>query len=143
MSVSDKSTARRDRSTGVSDARFVRVAVGFTRVLGIVLRTGVLVSAAVVVCGGALYLLRQGSQSAAYGVFRGEPAALRSVTAIIGDAVRGSGRGIIQLGVILLIATPVARVAFSVVGFMRERDWLYAAVATAVLILLAAALTSH
>jgi uncharacterized membrane protein len=49
----------------------------------------------------------------------------------------------IQLGVLLLIATPVARVAFSVVGFFRQRDWLYTVIATVVLILLAAALTSH
>jgi uncharacterized membrane protein len=55
----------------------------------------------------------------------------------------GSGRGMIQLGVLLLIATPVARVAFSVVGFIRERDWLCSAIATAVLILLMTALTSH
>jgi uncharacterized membrane protein len=49
----------------------------------------------------------------------------------------------IQLGVLLLIATPVARVAFSVVGFLRQRDWLYTVISTVVLILLAAALTSH
>jgi uncharacterized membrane protein len=129
MNVSDLSSKRREHS--------------FARVLGIVLRVGVLVSAAVVVCGGALYLVRQGSQSAAYGAFQGEPADLRSVTAIVGDAVHGSGRGMIQLGVLLLIATPVARVAFSVAGFIRERDWLYTAIAAAVLILLVASLTSH
>jgi uncharacterized membrane protein len=115
----------------------------FARVLGIVLRVGVLVSAAVVLCGGTLYLFRQGSQLPAYGAFHGEPADLGSVTAIVGDAVHGSGRGMIQLGVLLLIATPVARVAFSVVGFIRERDWLCSAIATAVLILLMTALTSH
>jgi uncharacterized membrane protein len=129
MNVDEGSTASSDHS--------------FTRVLGTVLRSGVLVSAAVVLFGGALYLVRQGSQSAAYGVFRGEPADLRSISTIIGDVVHGSGRGMIQLGVLLLIATPVARVAFSVVGFLRQRDWLYTVISTVVLILLAAALTSH
>jgi uncharacterized membrane protein len=129
MNVDEGSTASRDHS--------------FTRVLGTVLRSGVLVSAAVVLFGGALYLVRQGSQSAAYGVFRGEPADLRAISTIIGDVVHGSGRGMIQLGVLLLIATPVARVAFSVVGFLRQRDWLYTVISTVVLILLAAALTSH
>jgi uncharacterized membrane protein len=74
----------------VGDASPAQADHSFTRLLGIVLRAGVLMSAAVVLFGGALYLLRQGSQSAAYGVFRGEPADLRSVTAIIGDAVHCS-----------------------------------------------------
>ena len=35
------------------------------------------------------------------------------------------GRGIIQLGLLLLIATPVARVALSIFGFAKERDRMY------------------
>jgi uncharacterized membrane protein len=124
-------------------ASTIRSGDSFTRVLGIVLRSGVLVSAGVVLCGGTLYLFRQGSSPAQYAAFRGEPADLRSMSMIVGDALHGNGRGVIQLGILLLIATPVARVAFSVVGFIRQRDWLYTAIATVVLILLAAALTSH
>jgi uncharacterized membrane protein len=58
-------------------------------------------------------------------VFRGEPADLRDVRGIIGDTVALHGRGIIQLGLLLLIATPVARVAFSIFGFAQERDRMY------------------
>jgi len=43
---------------------------------------------------------------------------------------------IIQLGVLLLIATPVARVFISVIGFARERDWMYVACSLIVLALL-------
>ena len=37
----------------------------------------------------------------------------------LSDARSVSGRGLIQLGLLLPIATPVARVMFSVVGFIR------------------------
>jgi uncharacterized membrane protein len=44
--------------------------------------------------------------------------------------------GFAQLGLIVLIFTPVARVAVSVVGFGLEGDRLYVAVTTVVLIIL-------
>jgi uncharacterized membrane protein len=94
-------------------------------VLGNLLRAGVLLSALVVSIGGAIYLLRHGHSPVDFRVFRGEPADLRDVRGIIGDTVAMHGRGIIQLGLLLLIATPVARVAFSIFGFAQERDRMY------------------
>ena len=46
------------------------------------------------------------------------------------------GRGLIQLGVLLLIATPVARVVFSAWAFARQRDWTYVLVTLFVLAVL-------
>src|SRR5579864_2317449 len=94
-------------------------------VLGNLLRAGVLLSALVVSIGGAIYLWRHGQSPVNFRVFRGEPADLRDVRGIIGAAVALHGRGIIQLGLLLLIATPVARVAFSIFGFAQERDRMY------------------
>ena len=94
-------------------------------VLGNLLRAGVLLSALVVSIGGAIYLLRHGHSPVDFSVFRGAPADLRDVRGIIGDTVAMHGRGIIQLGLLLLIATPVARVAFSIFGFAQERDRMY------------------
>ncbi len=94
-------------------------------VLGNLLRAGVLLSALVVSIGGAIYLLRHGHSPVDFRVFRGEPADLRNVRGIIGDTVALHGRGIIQLGLLLLIATPIARVAFSIFGFAQERDRMY------------------
>ncbi len=48
----------------------------------------------------------------------------------------------IQLGILLLIATPVVRVVFCVVGFARQRDRLYVAVRTLVLAILIYSLMS-
>jgi len=101
--------------------------------VGGILRFGVIAAAAVVALGGAVYLVRHGAQAAALGRFRGEPEDFRTLPGIVRSASALSGRGIIQLGLLLLIATPVARVAFAAVGFALERDRLYAAVALVVL----------
>jgi uncharacterized membrane protein len=105
-------------------------------IVGQLLRAGVILSAAVVLAGGILFVLRHGSETPQYHTFHGEPPEFRSVPLIIAG-VRGlRGRAIIQLGLLLLIATPVARVAFSVFGFARERDRLYVVITCVVLGLL-------
>jgi uncharacterized membrane protein len=105
--------------------------------LGNLLRAGVLIAAAVVTVGAIIYLARHGGEAPAYKMFRGEPADLRSIGGIWSDAVALRGRGLIQFGLLLLIATPVARVAFSVYAFARERDTQYVAITLIVLALLA------
>ena len=105
-------------------------------IIGNLLRAGVLLAAAIVLAGGAIYLVRHGMAAPQYRVFRGEPADLRTITGIVADAATFRGRNIIQLGLLLLIATPVARVAFSVVAFALERDGLYVVVTLVVLAVL-------
>jgi len=102
-------------------------------VVGNILRFGVIAAAAVVAIGGILYLARHGGESVSLGLFRGEPEDFRTLAGIIRSALSLRGRGIIQLGLLVLIATPVARVAFAVVGFALERDRLYVVVALLVL----------
>jgi uncharacterized membrane protein len=94
-------------------------------ILGNLLRAGVLLSAFVVSIGAIIYLVRHGHAPLDYRIFRGEPAYLRGVRGIVRDSLALRGRGIIQLGLLLLIATPVARVAFSIFGFAKERDGAY------------------
>jgi uncharacterized membrane protein len=105
-------------------------------IIGNLLRIGVLISATIVVVGGVIYLARHGSAPASYAVFRGEPDDLRHTSGIVKQVLGGRSRGIIQLGLILLIATPVARVAFSAVAFALEKDRLYFAVTLIVLVIL-------
>lgn len=94
-------------------------------IVGNLLRIGVSLSASVVFLGATIYLVRHGHEPTDFRIFRAEPADLRSVRGILHDAYALRGRGIIQLGLLLLIATPVARVAFSIFGFAKERDHLY------------------
>ena len=106
-------------------------------VIGNLLRSGVVLSAAIVLFGAVIYLVRHGHSPTEYRVFRGEPSDLRSVRGILRDALALRGRGIIQLGLLFLIATPVARVAFSIFGFAEEHDRMYVVVASIVLLVLA------
>ena len=108
----------------------------FDVVLAHVLRAGVFLSAAVVAAGGVVFLAAHGFERPSYHLFRGEPTVLRSVRGIVSESRRLSGRGLVQLGLLLLIATPIARVVFSVVGFIRQRDWLFVGITLTVLALL-------
>ena len=106
------------------------------REVGAILRLGVLVSSAVIVLGLVPYLVRDGARHADYHLFRGEPAVFRNIPDLLSYAGRGHPRGIMQLGVLLLIATPFARVVLCLVEFARERDRLYVGVTLAVLLAL-------
>lgn len=105
-------------------------------IIGTLLRVGVLLAAAVVVLGAGIFLIRHGEEYPHYRMFLGEPSNLRTVSGILAQALSFRGRNIIQLGLLLLIATPVAQVAFSVAAFVLERDWLYVVVTLIVLAVL-------
>lgn len=105
-------------------------------VLGNLLRTGVMLSAAVVVAGACVYLSRHAHESANYRVFQGEPSEFRTIPGVIHSVINGRGRGLIQLGLLFLIATPIGRVAFSIAGFALERDWMYVGFTVIVLLVL-------
>ncbi len=62
---------------------------------------------------------------------------------ILKEALNFKGRDIIQLGLLVLIATPVARVIFSLIGFLFEKDWIYVAITFIVLIILFICLFSN
>jgi uncharacterized membrane protein len=100
------------------------------------LRTGVLLSAMLVLAGGALYLLRHPTPVTDYHNFQGEPAEFRTVPGIFHEVLALRGRGLIQFGLLLLIATPIARVVFSVFAFLSQRDWAYVVVTLMVLAIL-------
>jgi uncharacterized membrane protein len=110
--------------------------------MGMLLRGGVILAAAVVTVGGALYLAKFGDVRPDYRTFRGEPGSLCFVRAIAADAGARHARGLIQLGLLILIATPVARVAFSAIAYISERDWLYTAITLLVLGILLYSLSS-
>ena len=103
------------------------------REVGGILRLGVILSGATILLGLVPYLVRDGAKAAEYHAFRGEPEVFRTVTGVLGWASAAHPRGIVQLGVLLLLATPFARVALCLVEFVRARDRLYAAVSALVL----------
>lgn len=104
-------------------------------VIGRLLQVGVLVAAAVVAVGGAALLVQHGGTPVDYSVFR-EDAALSSITSIVEAMRMLDSRAVIQFGLLLLIATPVARVFLTLIAFLIKRDAIYVAITAVVLILL-------
>ena len=105
-------------------------------IVGRLLQLGVLIATIVVLIGGAMLIAAHGGDVPSFRVFRGESSTLRSVSAAIRGAVALDPRGMVQLGLVLLIATPVARVALTLGAFLLQRDRLYVLLTTVVLVLL-------
>jgi uncharacterized membrane protein len=104
--------------------------------MGRLLQAGVLLASTVVLIGGVLYLKAHASTHPNYRTFTGEAANLRYPTRLLSLLKAGDPAAIVQLGILLLIATPVARVVFAVIGFAIERDRLYVAISLTVLAVL-------
>jgi uncharacterized membrane protein len=98
-----------------------------------VLRTGVYTSSVVVAIGGIAYLFRHAQDPAAYGVFHAQATANLSLDGIISAFRLRPSRSTIELGVILLVLTPVARVAVSLLSFAKARDRAYTIISAIVL----------
>jgi uncharacterized membrane protein len=104
--------------------------------VGELLRWGVTSAAVIVLMGATVYLWRHGLQPANYRVFAGEPSDMREWRGIIHEAIHGRGRAIIQLGLLVLLLTPMARVVFAAFAFAMERDWFYVGVSLFVFLVL-------
>jgi uncharacterized membrane protein len=97
------------------------------------LKFGVLIASTCVLLGGILYLIHHGNEPVEYQFFRGEPSQFRSPAGVVKAVLSGSRRGIIQLGLLLLIATPIVRVIISLLAFLWRREFIYVAVTSLVL----------
>jgi uncharacterized membrane protein len=115
------------------DERRERTDQRVDEVISKLLLFGVSAAALVTLAGGVLFLGRHGQETPHFEVFRGEPAGLRTVAGVLEGVAQLQARAVIQLGLGLLVATPIARVAFSLFAFARQRDWLYVAITGIVL----------
>jgi uncharacterized membrane protein len=104
------------------------------------LRIGVRISLALVVLGTIMtfsrhedYLSQPSALTRLTAPGAGFPHSLRGVWAGLRNL---SGQAVVALGLLLLIATPVMRVAISIFGFLYEKDRLYVLITTTVLALL-------
>ena len=89
------------------------------------LRAGVVTTALVVIGGAIPYLAANPLARVNYRTFHGEPPELKTVAGIVHSAFSGNVLAIMQLGLLILIATPIARVVFSVFAFAKEGDRMY------------------
>jgi len=107
-----------------------------------ILRLGVAAAAVIVLFGGILYLSFYGNFTPDYSTFKGQPLQLRQPHTIVRDALHFRRRATIELGLLLLIITPVSRVVFAAFSFWRQRDYTYVCICLIVLAILTYSLTS-
>jgi uncharacterized membrane protein len=113
-------------------------------IIGWILRGGVIVSMTIVVIGGIVFLWRHGHSTPDYHTFKKVPYFIDSSEGVFEGVLHGKGQAIVQLGIMVLIATPVMRVIFAVIAFALEKDRLYTLISLMVLlIILASMLSGH
>ena len=103
--------------------------------IGHMLRIGVTVAAIVVLAGGILYF-KQVHGVPNYRDFHGKVTAPMDLAPVFAGVLALDSRSIIQLGILLLIATPIVRVLFCVVAFAIQKDKLYVLISGTVLAVL-------
>jgi uncharacterized membrane protein len=94
---------------------------------------GVLIASSIVLFGGILYLIHHGSEPAEYQIFIGTPSEFHSPIGVVNAVFAGSRRGIIQLGLLILIAIPILRVIISLCTFLLQRNFIYVVITLLVL----------
>ncbi len=111
--------------------------------IGKLLRYGVVLSCAITLLGGAVYLFQHKGVMVDYspvpkGMAFGVDEYLRELNTIFPRMLDFDGAAIVQFGVLVLIATPIIRVAFSVFSFLIEKDYLYVVITLIVLAIIMA-----
>lgn len=81
----------------------------------------------------AVITTAEGSARADYSSFTPSDVGSRSITSILAAASNLDVHALLMTGLLMVIATPIARVMFSLVSFLRERDRLYTVITSAVL----------
>ena len=112
-------------------------------VVGITLRTGVIIAAVLVLIGGIAWLASHAGARPDHHSFHGAPDALTHIHTIVTGAAGLHPLFLIQFGLVVLIATPVIRVIICAAGFAFERDWLYTVISLIVLGLLMYSVAGH
>jgi uncharacterized membrane protein len=108
---------------------------GMKLFIGKTLRFGTIISCVVTLLGGTIFLLHSHHVVPDYSPenFSGTAGYLREFSGIISHVMKADGAAIIQLGVIVLIATPITRILFSAIAFLLEKDYLYVGITLLVL----------
>jgi uncharacterized membrane protein len=100
------------------------------------LRAGVSVAAFVVLVGEILYLWQAHGIRTDYGYFHGVPIPIDHIALVLEGIRHLDSRSVIRLGILLLIATPIVRVAFCLYSFAMQKDKLYIPISATVLAVL-------
>lgn len=107
------------------------------QLIGNTLRIGVFTAAAIACIGGIIYLVCHGTEPMPdythFAYSDHHDASYTTLHGILNGVCHFTATGWIQLGVIVLFLTPIMRVLLSLLDFVKQRDWLYAAITAFVL----------
>ncbi|RZK48173.1 MAG: DUF1634 domain-containing protein [Pedobacter sp.] len=101
--------------------------------LGRILRYGVFTAMIVVGFGAVLYLLQEGSSLVNYQDFRENAYPIQSFRQMINGLLFAQGSSYIQMGLCILILTPIIRLLLAIYSFAVEKDYLYVVIGLIVL----------
>lgn len=109
------------------------------QLIGNALRIGVTTACIIALVSGIYYLIAHGAEPVPnYKVFTHEPQSYTTFGGIISGVLQFQAKNWIQLGVIVLMLTPIVRIILSLIDFARERDWLYVSITAIVFLIIIA-----
>jgi uncharacterized membrane protein len=107
------------------------------QLIGTALRVGVMTACTIALVSGLYYLIRHGAEPMPdYTTFHGEPTSLTTLSGIFTGLLHFQAKNWIQLGVLVLMLTPIIRILLSLIDFARERDWLYVTITAIVFLVI-------
>lgn len=111
--------------------------IDMRQAIGNALRIGVTTACTIAIVSGLYYLVRHGGETMPdYTRFTGEPASYTTLTGILKGVLQLAAKDWIQLGVLVLMLTPIIRVVLSIIDFARQCDWLYVVITAVVLLVI-------
>jgi uncharacterized membrane protein len=107
------------------------------QLIGSTLRIGVMTACCIAILSGSYYLIRHGGQPVPnYRTFHGEPTSLTTLPGIFMGLLHFQARNWIQLGVLVLMLTPITRIILSLIDFAHQKDWLYVTITAIVFLVI-------
>jgi len=107
------------------------------QLIGSTLRIGVMTACCIAILSGTYYLIRHGADPVPdYSTFHGEPASLTTLSGILMGLLQFQAKNWIQLGVLVLMLTPITRILLSLVDFAHQKDWLYVTITAIVFLVI-------
>lgn len=114
--------------------------IDMRRTIAFTLRLGVMLACLIAAVGGALYLLKHGGEPMPdythFSYTAAPPPEYTTLSGILSGVCHFTAMGWIQLGVVVLLLTPIVRVVLSLIEFALQRDRLYTAITAAVLLVI-------
>lgn len=111
--------------------------VDLNRSVGNLLRLGVILSVAISIIGFVKLFLEGFKMPKNYSLLETGSSSEKLWGQFWESLCKGEGMAIIQLGILVLIFTPLMRIVFALIGYLKEKDYIYVIISSIVLAIMA------